>query len=281
MSVEKASLVEDRSAVETVIARAPDHIRAAINRARIARGLTPVLSVRDYQRLDQERRIVDAIQSEQIRGPGVWVNGPRGSLVPASSIGKSWSGSKTVRTQARGRRITRVLMVAAYGDASAWAVRGSIPETIAFNAFGSAAELNCEKGWTLRSGHGGPLLATAGERLRAHDSTAGLVVEWIPDMALAWNRAAVQAIEDGKTACSVGMKIAETRLARLPHPVSMITRARLEHVALLDDDYRPAYPGARAKVFRDVFENDRDELRKQIEATIERARWFARQSRGY
>ena len=283
MNVERASILENRGGVEAVIARAPDHVRAAINATRVRRGLSPVLSIRDYQRLDQERRIAEAaaIESEKKRTVGVWVNGPRGSLVPASSVSKTIGRRLATRTPSKGPLITRVLMITAYGDAAAQAVRGRHPETIAHNAFGTAADLNREKGWTLRSCHGGPLLATAGERLLAHDCNAGLVIEWIPDMSLPWNRDAVRAIEEGNSACSVGMVIRESRLAKLPHTVNMITRARLSHLALLGSDHVPAYAGARAKVFRSSWRDDQDELRKQIAATVDRARWFARQSRGY
>ncbi|MFM8497378.1 MAG: hypothetical protein ACKOEM_17935, partial [Planctomycetia bacterium] len=280
---ETADGMQHRTQSEEVIARAPDHIRAAINGTRIRRGLAPVLSIRDYQRLDQERRLAEAaaVESEKRRGSGVWVNGPRGSLVPWTPKTKIATRAPVNPATSRGPLVDRVLLVAAYGDATARAVRSHLPETVAFNAFGSATDLNRDKRWSLRSGHGGPVLAYAGDRLRAHDSSAGLIVEWIPDMTLSWNRETVRAIEEGRTACSVGMVIGETRLTRLPHLVNMVTRARLTHVAILDGDHLPAYAGARAKVFRSSWRDDRDELRKQIESTIERARWFARQSRGY
>ena len=117
--------------------------------------------------------------------------------------------------------------------------------------------------------------------LRAHDCDAGLVIEWIPDMTLPWNCDAVRAIDEGQSACSVGMVIRESRLTKLPHTVNMITRARLTHLAILSGDHLPAYAGARAKVFRSSWRDDPDELQKQIASTVERARWFSRRAQGY
>jgi hypothetical protein len=171
--------------------------------------------------------------------------------------------------------VTRVLMLPCYGEAPAHAVRGALPETIAHGAFGPAADLNRWGGWALLRGHEGPKLAIAGQRLRAHDSNAGLIVEWLPDLTLEWNREAIRAIEAGRNACSVGMQIATRRLSRLPDPVSMITEARLLDVALLLAGETPAYRGARAKVFR-AFRDDPAELRKNIADVIEHARWHSR-----
>jgi phage head maturation protease len=85
----------------------------------------------------------------------------------------------------------------------------------------------------------------------------------------------VRAIEAGRNAVSVGMQIAERRVSRLPDPVTMIRQARLLDVALLINGETPAYPGARAKVFR-AFRDDPAELRKNIADVIEHARWHSR-----
>jgi hypothetical protein len=267
MSIEYAAAVEDRAGVAAVILRAPPAIRETINRARVARGLTPISPAR-----------ADAIATagEPRQGPSVWIANPDGSLSPARSSRPAARKPATNATSSKGPLVTRVLMTVAYGDATAADVRGRLPETIAFNAFGSSAVLNADNGWSLQGGHNGAVLATAGSSLRAHDTPSGLIVEWLPNMALPWNRDAVQAIEEGRNAISVGMKILETRLARLPRLLKMVTRAKLTHVALLQDGQRPCYAGARAKVFRSSWRNDPDELRKQIDETITRARWYVR-----
>jgi len=277
MIIETAS-IQTRSYGEEVIARAPDHVRAAINRKRVKSGMAPVLSIRDYERLDQERRAAEvaAVELERRRTAGVWIE-RGGRLVPVTTS-KTRKPAAT-RTSSKGPVVTRVLLVAAYGDATAADVRGRLPETIAADAFGRADELNRSRGWQLRDGHGGPMLATAGERLRAHDTSAGLVVEWIPNLAFPWDGEAVRAIENGSTAVSVGMKIAETRTVRLPRPTTMVTRAKLTHLAILRGDERPCYAGARAIVFRAVWRDDPDTLRRNLDAAIERARWFDRQAR--
>jgi hypothetical protein len=267
--------------IEAIVARAPAHVRRNINAKRTARGLAPILSRADYQRLDELRaaeaaRLADLEQ----RGPGVWVSGPRGTLMPATSS-KPIVARPAARGTSRGPLVTRVLLMVAYGEASAADVRGKLPETILRGAFGSADELNREKGWTLRAGHHGDPLAVAGERLRAHDTPAGLVVEWIPDPRLPWDQDAVRAIEEGRNAVSVGMVIKETRVSRILTPTTLITRARLSHIALLVAGENPCYAGARSKVFRSAWRDDRDELRRHIDETINRARWYSRRAEGW
>jgi hypothetical protein len=67
----------------------------------------------------------------------------------------------------------------------------------------------------------------------------------------------------------------------LPFRHELVARATLEHVALLlDSGQRGAYPGARALVRRRVWANDHAELQAQIDAVIERSRWYSRQARG-
>jgi hypothetical protein len=262
----------------SVVARAPDHVRRKINASRIAQGLDPVLSARDYARLDEARdaALAAAEAAELRRGPGVWIN-QGGRLVPA--------GTSTIRQAprpapaARIRRRVRVLMLAAYGDASAHDVRGTMPECIARDAFGPAAELNASRGWTLRAGHEGHLLQASGDRLRAHDSPVGTILEWWPDLTHPWALEAVRAIEAGDNAVSVGMLIDERRTIRAPRPMALVTRARLLHVALLRGTVRPSYAGARSRVFGMVDFDDDTLLRQHIDQVIERGRFYDRKAR--
>jgi hypothetical protein len=250
--------------VEAALANAPAWARESVNRARVLRGLPPILTAVAQSEIAQAtaraRAAAEAAEAARYRLPTAH------RAPPARS---------TPQAPACGPIVTRVLMVAAYGEAPAHAVRGTLPETIAFDAFGTAESLNRWGGWSLLRGHEGPKLAIAGQRLRAHDSDSGLIVEWTPDLTLEWNREAVRAIEAGRNAVSVGMQIAERRVSRLPDPVSMIRQARLLDVALLINGETPAYPGARAKVFR-ARRDDHAELRKNIADVIEHARWHSR-----
>lgn len=281
MQIKQFADQREENGAAAAIARAPEHIRRSINAVRATRGLSPVLSVADAQAL-AERQLADqaAVQAREHRGTGVWLNGPGGTLVPASR-----SRSIPVRPAARSTpsaptRGTRVLMLVAYGEAPAANVRGELPEAIAGGAFGSADELNKVIGsFDLRSGHRGPRLAVAGSRLRAIDSRHGLIVEWLPNER-SWDREAVRAIESGRNAVSVGMKVRQSRTARLPYPTRFITDARLDHVALLlDGDERPAYAGACARVFRFAALDDEAELRRHIDALVASARFKSNRAR--
>lgn len=267
---------EDRY-VSSAISRAPAWVRDRVNATRISRGLSPVLSAREYHQLAEAANVARAA-AEQAEGKrcGIWVNGPGGRLIPAT--GRKTPAIATPRSS-KGPVVCRVIAVAAYGDASAPSIRRELPERIAANAFGPAEQLNRDGGWDLRNGHEGPRFQVAGPRLRAHDTPVGLVVEWLPDLSLPWCRDAVKAIEDGRNAVSVSMTIFARRLSRLPQLVEMVTEARLDHVALLlEDGKTPAYVGARAKVFPAVFRDDPAELRKNIDAAIDRARWYSSRS---
>lgn len=266
--------------IEAIVSRAPAHIRRSINAKRNARGLAPILSRADYQRLEALRAAeVSKLADLERRGPGVWISGPRGTLISATSS-KTIAARAAARGPSKGLLLTRVLLLVSYGDASAASVRGRLPETIAAGAFGSADELNREKGWALRAGHRGGTLAVAGQRLRAHQTPAGLVVEWLPDLRLPWDQDAVRAIEEGQNGVSVGMVIEETRVSRIPRPATMITRARLTHVALLGEGEEPCYAGARSKVFRSIWRDDPAELRRHLEEIVTRARWYSRRAEG-
>jgi hypothetical protein len=260
MPIEFADRAADRH-VEMALRNAPPAIRLAVNRSRVAAGLSPVLSA---------SRSLALLQAA----------GRARAAAELAEIGRPSSTSRTTPparpAPSRGPLVTRVLMTLTEGDADAAAVGRQLPEAIDPSAFGAAASLG--PGWTLRAGHNGPLLAVAGPRLRAHDTPAGLVIEWLPDVALPWAADAVRAIESGKSGVSVLMRDAERKLARLPRLVEVVNRARLIHVALLTDGERPAHPGARAKVYRMVRRDDPDVLRRQLAAAVDNARWFVRRA---
>lgn len=272
--MEYAAQGEERY-VAAAISRAPAWVRDQVNKTRISRGLTPVLSTREYHQLAEAANVARvAAEIAESKRCGVWLDNG-GRLIPATGQ-KAPARSKAVPVHSsRGPVVCRVLAMVAYGDAAAADVRRQLPEAIAIDAFGPAETLNRDGGWDLRNGHEGPRLQVAGPRLRAHDTTAGLVVEWLPDMSLPWCREAVEAIKSGRSAVSVSMKVVSRRLSRVPRLVELVREARLEHVALLlEEGQRPAYVGARAKVFPAVFRDDPAELRQNIDAVIERARWF-------
>jgi len=270
--MEYAAQGEERY-VASAISRAPAWVRNRVNATRISRGLTPVLSSREYHQLAQAAKA--ATEDDDAGRCGVWLDNG-GRLIPASSRRRP---SIATPRSSRGPLVCRVLAVAAYGDASARSISRELPEMVARTAFGPAEQLNRERGWDLRNGHEGPRFQVAGPRLRAHDTPVGLVVEWLPDLTLPWCRDAVKAIEEGRNAVSVSMTILTRRLSRLPHLVEMVMEARLDHVALLlEGNQTPAYVGARAKVFPAVFRDDPAELRKNIDAAIDRARWYSSRS---
>jgi hypothetical protein len=272
--IERANMIEGRGGVEAVIERAPAHVRSAINRARIARGLSPVLTAAELE-ARHIRPVTDKVA--HTAGPSVWVNGPRGSLVPATPARAT--RSPTPQPKARGPVVDRVLIFPTFGDEPANTTGNPIAETVARNAFGTAGELNKYGGWTLQDGHHGPILATAGERLRAIDTPEGLVVEWLPDSTNADHRDIVAAIERGRSGVSVGMRVGSARINRFGNLVRTITQARLTHISIVPTNYTPAYPGARSKVFRSAWRDDPAELRKHIDELVARARWFDRQAK--
>lgn len=277
MTIETANHQRGREGSEAAVARAPAHIRAAINRTRVSRGLQPILGTAERAALDEQLVATTvAAWGEASRGPGVWVNGADGRLAPAP--GRRTPPRPAGRTTTRRRTITRVLLMPTYGDAAARCVSRALPEIVARGAFGSADELNESRNWALRDGHSGPFLQYAGDRLRAIDTPSGLVVEWRPDLTLPWARDAVRAIEDGHNGASVGMVIRGRRSVRIPSTVEMITSATLVDVALLLRGERGAYPGARAKVFRNVEVDDDAELARQMAELLDRCRWYTRQA---
>ena len=258
----------DRGAgyAETALRHAPAHIIAKVNQARERCGL-PQIPVA----ADQAARAVgvywDPASPHRPRDGIVVV----GSRAPASPAAARASARKTV---------TRILIMPVYGDAAARDVGRSLPEAISPAAFGSAASLNASREWCLRDDHDGPVFDHAGPQLRANDTPHGLVLEWLPNLRWPWAADAVRSIEDGHTAVSVSMTHMERRIAHLPHPVELIARARLDHVALLLRGQRGCYAGGRAKVFRDSWSDDPAQLEKQIAELVRTCAWHARQSGG-
>ncbi len=222
-------------------ARAPRHIRARINEARRACGLPPVLAV--DERLASRERLLANVEAAPVRDatPGVWID-PSSPLAPRSGRKHGngyWPASAIVST------ITRVWMTPEAGTAPARSTGRARDERIVRGAFGLAADLNRSPGWLLRDGHGGPLLAVAGPRLRAVDTAAGLAIEWLPDPSRSDHAEVLRRIEAGAMMSSLHFAKAERLVSR---GVDLVTRGRLLGLAIVASG---AYPGAIAKVYRD------------------------------
>jgi hypothetical protein len=221
-------------------ARAPQSIRRKINEARRACGLPPVLAA--DERLASRERLLANVEAAPVRDatPGVWID-PRSPIAPRSGRKHGngyWPASAIVST------ITRVWMTPEAGTAPARSTGRARDERIVRGAFGLADELNHSPGWLLRDGHGGPLLAVAGPRLRAVDTAVGLAVEWLPDPSRSDLAAVLRRIEAGAM-CSLHFAKAERLVSR---GVDLVTRGRLLGLAIVASG---AYPGAIAKVYRD------------------------------
>jgi hypothetical protein len=261
--VEHASEDRATAAVARSLQYAPPRIRARVNEARRRRGLPEIATPRP-----------------EPTGPGVWIaDRATGTIRPVTS-GSPRSPARPAAS--RGSAVVeRVILLPApsFADAPARSIaRALLPETISPTAFGTAAELNADRSLDLRLGHHGPRLALVGGGMRFHDTPHGIAVEWIFDPRMPMAREAREAIRRG--AVSVAMKIAESRTIRLPRPTTLVTRARLLHVAILGDDDYAAYPAAVAKMFPGSRAGDAAQVREQIAAVIaesklrnERSRW--------
>lgn len=266
MTMEYASNDRGAGYAETALRNAPPHVVAAVNRARVRVGLPQI----PMPATDGRAASVywDPASPHRPSGSDLVVV-PRTPTRPAAP-----------RARARGPLVTRVLIMPTFMDAPARDVGRSLPEAIAPAAFGTAASLNATRGWSLRDDHDGPVFDYAGPQLRAIDTPRGLVLEWLPNMRWPWAVDAVRAIEDGNSAVSVSMLIDERRIAHLPHPVELVARARLEHVALLIRGQRGCYAGGRAKAFRDSRSEDPAQLEKQIDELVATCAWHARAAGG-
>lgn len=263
MTIEYASNDGGAGYAETALRNAPAHVVAAVNRARTRIGLPPIPHA--------------GAGGNVARACGVYWD----PASPHRPRGSALAATPRAPAAARGTElVTRVLVAPCYMDAAAQDVRRSLPEAIAPGAFGTAAGLNAAADWSLNDDHDGPVYDYAGSKLRAVDTAHGLVLEWLPNLRLPWARDAVHAIEEGRNAVSVSMLIDERRIAHVPHPVELVVRARLSHVALLTRGQRGAYSGGRAKVFRFARAGDQAELQKQVDELFATCRWHARQSGG-
>jgi hypothetical protein len=254
---------EDRATAYAArsLRHAPAHIVRRVNEHRRRSGLTEISTPRP-----------------EPTGPGVWVLDKRtGRLVPASAA-RTIGSSRSPARPTPAKVVERVLLLPcpSFTDAPARNLGAMLPETISPRAFGAAADLNREKSFTLQFGHHGPKLAYAGQALRAHDTAAGLVVEWIVDPRMPMAREARQAIKAG-CGVSVALKVHESRTVRLPWPTTSVTRATLYHIALLDED-RPAYPAACAMSFPGSTLGNAHELKRQIDKVVAEARFRWRRS---
>lgn len=248
--------------VESSLRNAPPHIIAKVNLARVRCGLPQIVRPAGHDDHGGGGRAVH-------RDPGL-PHRPRGGGLAVGS-----------RLAAPPASLTRVLLMPVLMDAAARDVGRSLPEAISRGAFGTAADLNRRGSWSLRNDHTGPVFDYAGPRLRAIDTPHGLALEWLPDLRWPWNRDAVHAIEAGHNAVSVGMVIDERRIAHLPHPVELIARAELTHVALLlEPGDRGCYPGARAQVFRNCRRDDRAQLSEQLRSLYSTCARHARNAGG-
>ena len=253
---------EDRAtaAVTRSLAFAPPHIRARVNEVRRRRGLTEIAAPRP-----------------EPTGPGVWSRDRKtGRIVPVtSSTSRSPARPATPRATPRpvARTIERVVIVPApsFSDADPRNIGSMFAETIAPDAFGTAADLNCDSSWDLRLGHHGPRLALPGPALRVHDTAHGIALEWEFDPTAPMAPEARQALRRG--AVSVAMTDMTTRTIRLPALVNLVTRARLRHVALLVENERPCYPAATAIIFPGSRAGDARQFREQLDAVIREARF--------
>lgn len=257
----------DGSAI--AIARAPARIRRSINRARVKRGLSPVLSRRDYATLAEAAVAAEAaaMAADTRGGAGVWVN-QGGRLVPAGAP------SRSARAPAAPRRQLvpyRVVLLPVFGDAGE-----GFREHLGPRSFGDASSLNASRAWSLRLEHDGPALANAGERLRAVDSEIGPVFVWEPDPRGPLTPEIVNAFESngGMLGVSVGMKIVNSRPSRFSPGATFVTAADLRHIALLVDPRdRPVYRCALAMLRRSQWRDDPADLEDHIAAVIREARF--------
>jgi hypothetical protein len=260
--VQFASLRQADAYAEAAVANAPPHVRAAINRERATRGLAPLLT--KSQRFDLEKQL---------------------AATAAAAYGAA-AGRPARPAAVRAAPpvyIDRVLAVVGYGLARGSDIGRDFDELIDKRAFGTADELNAEIGWLVKDGHDpkpGSILAMRGDRLRAHDSEIGLVVEWEPDHRLPWHRDLFRRIENGATGCSPAFEHSERdrRYTRLPHLCTVVMRAKLMHLAIGLPRDGGAHRGCVAKAFR-ARKGNRDDLTRDIAAVVQAAQFAERNRR--
>jgi phage head maturation protease len=105
----------------------------------------------------------------------------------------------------------------------------------------------------------------------------GLVLDWLPDPKDSRHIEAVRMIEAG-AGCSVLMRVQERSTLPLTPPVDVVKRARLVHVCI---GHNPAYRGAAAMLFRNVWRDDAAQFAEQLAAVAREARFRDRRGRGH
>jgi hypothetical protein len=264
--IERAAIREAFGAIDHPAANAPPAILRRINQRRAELRLPAILPAIHREafnaRIDEFLRDASPAATAPKRGP-VWVDLTK---TPA----RSTRPTTTYRTT--------VLLTVGHGLARGHSGPGTVGKRIARDAYGTADQLNADRGWILtKDGHGGPYVAMAGPALRAVPSKlVPLLVQWVPDMNRADHRDLVNRIEAGERGVSANYVVEGRRLMKLPEPTEVVTRARLVHVALLPAGDDPAFPGARATVFRNR-PDTADELARQVAEVEEAARWHAAQ----
>jgi hypothetical protein len=128
--------------------------------------------------------------------------------------------------------------------------------------------------WALREGHYGGNIDTAESgRLKALiHPRAGLLVEWKYDDSNRRHMAVVESIMRGRNAVSVAFLRSRLPAIDLPSGKMQPCGTTLDHVAILQGDDRPAYPGASAWVTRAICPIERARaLEYFVNAALERA----------
>jgi hypothetical protein len=266
--IERAALGESFGVIDHPAANAPPAILRRLNERRAEMGLPRILSA-------EQRAVIDSRIDDIMRGAS--------SAAPvAPKRGPVWiDGTKTPSRSTRPTTTyrTTVLLTVGHGLARGHSGPGTVGKRIAHDAYGTAEQLNADRGWILtKDGHGGPFVAMAGPALRAIPSNVvPLVVQWVPDMTRAAHRDLVARIEAGERGVSANYVVEDRRVMKLPEPTEVVTRARLVHVALLPTGDDPAFPGARATVFRHR-PDTADELARQVAEVEAAAKWLATQA---
>jgi hypothetical protein len=152
------------------------------------------------------------------------------------------------------------------------------PHAVEFSrtAYGTAEALNAERAFAVNVGHGGEFLEVAGPKLRIHShDEVGYVAEWIVDDSNPAHRAAVEKVKRGWQV-SAGYAAEETCRSFPNRRDEFVVRAYLRELSIVDEG---AMSGAVARVFR-AWENDPEELRKQMDEVARASRWQHNKSIG-
>lgn len=262
MTTQYASLRHADTYAELAVANAPPHIRAAINRERVTRGLAPLLT--KAQRFDLEKQLA-------------------ATTAAAYRVAAGRPARPAAVRSAPPVFVDRVLAVVGYGFARAGDIGRAFDEIIDRRAFGTADELNAQSGWAIKDGHEAApcsLLALRGDRLRAHDSEIGVVLEWEPDPSKPWHREVFRRIEAGAIGCSPAFESTERdrRYSRLPHLCTVVMRARLMHLAIGLPRDGGAHRGTVARTFR-ARKGHAGDLARDIAAIVDAAKFAERNRR--